>query len=164
MVWGLPSTEKIHSAEDWFVLLGYDADSSIPEEDLNYIQQLINTPVAYSDVVLILTGTSVLPVSDLDIILKAKDMNDLKYNNQLSIATQRLMNSIRIVEVNPLKLSIKEKIAYQDGIRHDWRAIGNFGNYDFGILLEKDPGEQNIFDHNSVYLKWNSSNMKFIAG
>ena len=163
-MWGLPSTEKIHSAEDWFILLGYDADSSIPEEDLNYIQQLINTPVAYSDVVLILTGTSVLPVSDLDIILKAKNMNNLKSNNQLSIATQRLMNSIRIVEVNPLKLSIKEKIAYQDGIRHDWRAIGNFGNYDFGILLEKDPGEQNIFDHNSVYLKWNSSNMKFIAG
>jgi hypothetical protein len=123
-VWGLPSTEKIHSAEDWFVLLGYDADSSIPEEDLNDIQQLINTPVAYSDVVLILTGTSVLPVSDLDIILKAKNMNNLKSNNQLSIATQRLMNSIRIVEVNPLKLSIKEKIAYQDGIRHDWRAIG----------------------------------------
>ena len=49
-MWGLPSTEKIHSAEDWFVLLGYDADSSIPEEDLNDIQQLINTPVAYSDV------------------------------------------------------------------------------------------------------------------
>ncbi len=163
-MWGLPSAEKIHSAEDWFVLLGYDAESSIPEEDLNDIQHLINTPVAYADVVSILTGTSVLPVSDLDIILKAKDMNDLKSNNHLSIATQQLINSIRIVVTNPLKLSIKEKISFQDGVRHDWRAIGSFGKYGFGILLEKDPGEQHIVDHNSIYLKWNSLNMNFIAG
>ena len=163
-MWGLPSTEKIHSAEDWFVLLGYDAESSIPEEDLTDIQHLINTPVAYADVVSILTGTSVLPVSDLDIILKAKDMNDLKSNNHLSIATQQLINSIRIVVTNTLKLSIKEKISYQDGVRHDWRAIGSFGKYSFGILLEKDPGEQHIVDHNSIYLKWNFLNMNFIAG
>ncbi len=163
-MWGLPSTEKIHSAEDWFVLLGYDAESSIPEEDLTDIQHLINTPVAYADVVSILAGTSVLPVSDLDIILKAKDMNDLKSNIHLSNATQQLINSIQIVVRNQLKLSIKEKISFQDGIRHDWRAIGSFGNYDFGILLEKDPGELHIIDHNSIYLKWNSSHMNFIAG
>lgn len=163
-MWGFPSADNINSAEEWFVLLGYDAESTIPEDDLNNVQQLINTPMSYADAVMIISRISVLSLSELKIISSAKNVIDLKSNSELSTATQYLIESIQIVDYSPIKLSIKEKISFQDGVRHDWRANGSSGNYDFGILLEKDPGEQNISDHNSMYLKWNSMDINLIAG
>jgi len=163
-VWGSPSTDKIHSVEEWFTLLGYDAESTIPEEDLNSIQQLLHTPVSNADALMILSDISVLSLSDLKNISSSKDIESLKSNDELSTAVRFLINSINIINYAPLKVLIKEKISFQNGVRHDWRAIGSLENFEYGILLEKDPGEQNISDHNSIYLKWNSTKMNLIAG
>ena len=163
-MWGSPSTDKIHSVEEWFTLLGYDAESTIPEEDLNSIQQLLHTPVSNADALMILSDISVLSLSDLKNISSSKDIESLKSNDELSTAVRFLINSINIINYAPLKVLIKEKISFQNGVRHDWRAIGSLENFEYGILLEKDPGEQNISDHNSIYLKWNSTKMNLIAG
>jgi len=163
-VWGSYSTDKIHSVEEWLILSGYDAESIIPEEDLNSIQQLLHTSVSNADALLILSEISVLSQSDLKNIRGSKNIESLKSNNKLSPAVHQLINSIDIIKHVPIKLFIKEKVSFQNGARHDWRAIGSFDNYDYGILLEKDPGEQNILDHNSIYLKWNSTNMSLIVG
>lgn len=152
-MWGSPSTDKIHSVEEWFTLLGYDAESTIPEEDLNSIQQLLHTPVSNADALMILSDISVLSLSDLKNISSSKDIESLKSNDELSTAVRFLINSINIINYAPLKVLIKEKISFQNGVRHDWRAIGSLENFEYGILLEKDPGEQNISDHNSIYLK-----------
>ena len=71
-MWGFPSADNINSAEEWFVLLGYDAESTIPEDDLNNVQQLINTPMSYADAVMIISRISVLSLSELKIISSAK--------------------------------------------------------------------------------------------
>lgn len=163
-MWAFPSADRINSVEDWFDLLGYDAEVVIPEEDLNHVQRIINTPLTYREAVTILTGISVIPVADLEMIRHSKDIEDLKSISELSIATKYLVNSIQFVDFSKIKLAVKEKLSFQNGVRHDWRANGSSGKYDFGILLEKDPGEKHLADHNSIYLKWNSTNLKIIAG
>lgn len=162
--WVFPSAEKIHSVEEWIDVLGYDAESSVSEEDLISVQQLITSPVTFEDAVSILSSISIISLADIKIINNSKNIHALQKNNDLSPAVNYLVQSIQIVDHLPINLALRERISFNNGVRHYWRVQGSIGSYNFGILLEKDPLEQNIADHNSIYMQWNSRKLKMIAG
>ncbi len=144
--------------------MGYDAETSVSEEDLISAQQIIATPVTFNAARSILTSISILSLTDIEIINSSKNIHVLKTNRDLSPAAEYLVQSIQTVDQLPISLSVRERISFNNGVRHYWRAQGRSRSYHFGILLEKDPWEKNIADHNSIYVQWNSENVQMITG
>lgn len=164
MVLGSAFAEGIQSIEEWLEINGYDAESTISEEDLISIQLLITSPLSFSDAKSILISLSLLSSADIELIKMSNNIDELKSSANLSNESKMLVNSIQIKNNISTAITVQERITFHNGVRHDWRLRGDIGSYEYGVLIEKDPGEKNIMDHNSFYLQGNTVQIKWFIG
>ena len=162
--WGLPSADTINSTEEILNQLGYDSEAVIPEEDIIYLNSLLNEDHTVKNAITILSSISILSAEDQEILNQIRTLKDLYKNNQISTSLKRLIMNINIINKPTINAFIREKITITNGIRHDLRSSVSFRDYQFHLLFEKDPGEQNILDHAVFSVQGNTNSVQWIVG
>ncbi len=145
-------------------MYGLDTESNIPEEDIINLERLFNEPQSLENALKILVDISFLPAVDIDVINQTRSFSALNNNDQLSKATAQLISCITVQKPVPITAVVKERIVYNDGWRHDWRSAIQVGNYDLHLLIEKDPGEVNILDHEILNISRQEKDYKWLIG
>lgn len=161
---GFPSNDKTNSTEEILNQFGYDSEAVIPEEDIIYLNSLLNEEQTTKNALIILSNISIISTDDQKILGQVKTIDELKTSSQLSKSIQILINNINIINEPQIHGSVREKITQTNGIRHDLRTSVSFRDYHVHLLFEKDPGERNILDHAVFNLQGNGKSMRWIIG
>jgi len=112
----------------------------------------------------LLLSLDALSLSDQTYIQQSNSLDELIGSDKLSKEGQALIHSIQIKNTISSNMTIQERITFQKGVRHDLRLRGTIGSVEYGTMIEKDPGEENIIDHQSLYFKKRSTSTNWLMG
>lgn len=153
------------------VLQYFDAETTIPEEDLTLINEIISGQwIAGKDLANQITKLSIIDYQDEELLKNVKDDQSLLALSRNENASPFLRELIEIIANFKARLAelgdllINQYIVFDEDNRYRWNINYHLSNYSFGAIAERDPEEAQILDHASFYLREDFKKSELIVG
>ena len=154
------------SVADIVTLLAIDAEDPLSEEELLALDELLQSTGKISQQQLdLFAQLSFISDRDLDIIRQNTDIKKFSGVDNLSVNAASLIQKLNssVVEYASAR-NFRQMTGFGNGLRYRWRGQITSPGSKVGFLVERDPGEQQIADYYSGYLKLDFNSSKLIIG